>query len=42
MEELREEFPFPVTGFDTGNGSEFINHDVADWLQKEDIAFTRS
>ena len=42
MEELREEFPFPVTEFDTGNGSEFINHDVADWLQKEDIAFTRS
>ena len=28
MEELREEFPFPVTGFDTGNGSEFINHVV--------------
>ena len=42
VEGLREEFPFPVTGFDTGNGSEFINHDVADWLQKEDIAFTRS
>lgn len=31
-----------MTGFDTGNGSEFINHHVADWLQKEDIAFTRS
>ena len=42
VEGLREEFPFPVTGFDTGNGSEFINRDVADWLQKEDIAFTRS
>jgi hypothetical protein len=42
VEGLREEFPFPVTGFDSDNGSEFINHDVADWLQKEDIAFTRS
>ena len=42
VEVLREEFPFPVTGFDSDNGSEFINHDVADWLQKEDIAFTRS
>ena len=28
VEGLREEFPFPVTGFDTGNGSEFINHVV--------------
>ena len=42
VEELRGSFPFPVTGFDSDNGSEFINHDVADWLQKEDIAFTRS
>lgn len=39
---LRESFPFPVTGFDSDNGSEFINHQVADWLQQEDIAFTRS
>lgn len=39
---LRESFPFPVTGFDSDNGSEFINHKVADWLQQEDIAFTRS
>ncbi len=42
VEELREEFPFPVTGFDYDNGSEFVNHDVAGRLQKEDIAFTRS
>lgn len=42
VEELRKEFPFQVTGFDTGNGSEFINHEVAGWLREEDIAFTRS
>jgi hypothetical protein len=42
VEELRGSFPFPVTGFDSDNGSEFINHDVAGWLQTEDIAFTRS
>lgn len=42
VETLRESFPFPVTGFDSDNGSEFINHDVADWLQTQDIAFTRS
>lgn len=40
--ELRESFPFPVTGFDSDNGSEFINHEVVDWLQTQDIAFTRS
>lgn len=39
---LRESFPFPITGFDSDNGSEFINHDVAYWLQEQDIAFTRS
>ncbi len=42
VEELRDSFPFPISGFDSDNGSEFINHDVADWLQKQDIAFTRS
>lgn len=39
---LRDEFPFPVTGFDSDNGSEFINYQVARWLQERDIAFTRS
>ncbi|UJH70897.1 hypothetical protein [Ornithinimicrobium sp. INDO-MA30-4] len=28
--------------FDSDNGSEFINHEVADWLQARDIAQTRS
>ena len=40
--ELRESFPFPVTGFDSDNGSEFINHEVANWFLAQDIAFTRS
>jgi hypothetical protein len=26
-------FPFPLVSFDSDNGSEFINHDVAEWLQ---------
>ena len=42
MEGLREELLLPVTGSDSDKGSEFINHDVADWLQQEVIAFTRS
>ncbi|MFT4156498.1 MAG: transposase family protein, partial [Microbacterium sp.] len=40
--ELREVFPFPMRVFDSDNGSEFINHDVAHWLQARDIAQTRS
>jgi hypothetical protein len=39
---LRGRFPFPLAGFDSDNGSEFINHKVAGWLQKQDIKQTRS
>jgi hypothetical protein len=39
---LEERFPFPLLAFDSDNGSEFINHDVANWLQERDIAQTRS
>lgn len=40
--ELQGMFPFPPSVFGSDNGSEFINHDVADWLQERDIAQTRS
>ena len=40
--DLQGMFPFPLLVFDSDNGSEFINHDVADWLQQRDIAQTRS
>lgn len=40
--ELRQQFPFDLTVFDSDCGSEFINHDVAAWLQARDIAQTRS
>lgn len=42
IEELQGRFPFPMTVFDSDNGSEFINYDVAGWLQEQDIAQTRS
>lgn len=42
IEELQGWFPFPMTIFDSDCGSEFINHDVAGWLQDRDIAQTRS
>ncbi len=40
--DLQGMFPFPLRVFDSDNGSEFINHDVADWLQARDIEQTRS
>ncbi|HIY67327.1 MAG TPA: transposase family protein [Candidatus Agrococcus pullicola] len=42
VDDLQRMFPIPLTVFDSDNGSEFINHDVADWLQARDIAPTRS
>ena len=39
---IRERLPFPLLGLDSDNGSEFINHDLARWCQREGITFTRS
>lgn len=42
VEELQGRFPFPMVIFDSDCGSEFINYEVAGWLQARDIAQTRS
>ncbi len=42
VSQLRQRFPFPLVVFDSDNGPEFINHEVANWLQAQDIAQTRS
>lgn len=42
IEELQGWFPFDMVIFDSDCGGEFINHDVAGWLQARDIAQTRS
>ena len=42
VEELAERFPFDLVVFDSDCGGEFINHEVAAWLQARDIAQTRS
>jgi len=42
IEECQQRFPFAMTIFDSDCGSEFINHEVAAWLQARDIAQTRS
>jgi len=34
--------PFPLLGFDTDNGSEFINHEVLKFCDDNKITFTRS
>lgn len=42
IEEVQQRFPFTMVIFDSDCGSEFINHEVADWLQDRDITQTRS
>lgn len=42
VEELTGWFPFDLVIFDSDCGSEFINHEVAGWLQARDIEQTRS
>ena len=34
--------PFPILGVDSDNGSEFINHHLLAWCEKQQITFTRS
>jgi Integrase core domain len=42
VETLVGRFPFPMAVFDSDCGGEFINHDVAGWLQERDMTQTRS
>lgn len=39
---MRERLPFPLQGIDSDGGSEFINHHLYQYCQKEQITFTRS
>jgi transposase len=42
LEAILAQFPFPVRGFHSDNGSEFINHRVADLLNKLLVQQTKS
>jgi transposase InsO family protein len=42
IEQLQQRFPFAMVIFDSDCGSEFINHEVAAWLQARDVEQTRS
>ncbi|MDP3912013.1 MAG: transposase family protein [Gemmatimonadales bacterium] len=39
---VRQHLPVPLVGLDSDNGSEFINHHLFAWCQRERITFTRS
>ncbi len=40
--ELQAQFPFPILGIDSDNGSEFINEHLLRWCNDQQITFTRS
>jgi len=42
IEAMLESFPFTILGFHADNGSEYINHTVADLLEKLRVEFTKS
>jgi len=42
IENISERFPFKILGIDSDNGSEFINHHLWNYCQREGIQFTRS
>jgi transposase InsO family protein len=42
LKQLLETFPFVIRGFHSDNGSEYVNHRVAELLEKLRIEFTKS
>jgi hypothetical protein len=42
IEYVISEFPFPILGIDSDNGSEFINHHLFNYCVAHEITFTRS
>lgn len=42
LNSITELLPFALQGFDTDNGSEFVNEGVLDWCAANKITFTRS
>lgn len=42
IDAVRRRLPFPVLGFDSDNGSEFINHHLVRYCHDQHITFTRS
>ncbi len=42
IKEIKERLPFTILGFDSDNGSEFINHHLIVYCEEQQITFTRS
>lgn len=42
MEEIEKRLPYPLTGIDSDNGTEFINGNMKRYAQRRNITFTRS
>ena len=42
IEHVIAQFPFPILGIDSDNGSEFINHHLFEYCKEHKITFTRS
>ncbi|MBC8720616.1 transposase family protein [Paraburkholderia sp. 31.1] len=42
LRDMIDQFPFQILGFHSDGGTEYINYEVADMLEKERIEFTRS
>lgn len=41
LDKMRSMIPFPILGFDTDNGSEFLNNEVIAYCERKEITFTR-
>src|SRR5262249_13063249 len=41
LDHVRQLLPFPLKGFDTDNGSEFLNTELLAYCEREQITFTR-
>ncbi len=42
LSEIAGQLPFPVRGFDSDNGTEFINSKILEWCNERKVTFTRS
>ena len=42
IRDMQKTFPFEIKGFDSDNGSEFLNKFLVKYFRKQDITFTRS
>jgi len=40
--DIKSSLPFPLLGFDSDNGAEFINYALLKWCQSQNIQFTRT